>query len=69
LEDRDVWDNIKIDLEEIGFEVTTGFEYRSEQGYSVCVRRHSHKPLDFIGEGISKYNRITDNYRSIYCPL
>ena len=51
LEDRDIWDNIKMDLEEIGLEVTTGYEYRSEQGYSACLRCHSHKPLDFVREG------------------
>jgi hypothetical protein len=48
LEDRDIWNNIKMDLEEIGLEVTTEFEYRSEQSSSACLRCHSQKPLDFV---------------------
>jgi len=51
LKDRDTLDNIKMDLEEIGLEVWTGFEYRSEQVSSGCLSYHSNESLDFVSEG------------------
>jgi hypothetical protein len=49
---RNIWDNIKVDLEENILEVSTGYDCRLKQDSSGCLRCHSNKTTGFVkGEG------------------
>jgi hypothetical protein len=45
-------DNIKMELEETGLEVSTGYEYGLKQDSIGSLRCHSNNPLNFVGGGV-----------------
>ena len=71
LEDRDILDNIKMDLEETGLVVSTGFEYRSKEGSSGCLNCHSNESLDFVrevGQWLWCWNEQAGRFHPFYRP-